>query len=169
MGTDALIERCAELPGPRLIVIEDLEPKPQGAIFGEVLSNVFRSADYVGLITNAACRDVHELQALGWPCWGAGVMAGFHGGGYFGCLEPVTVGGMPIASGDLLHADANGVVSVPAERVAMVCELAPRYDQIEKLCVSRMRDEGASPSQALGELRKAMSSLRSAIAQASSR
>ena len=167
-GTDILIERSADVPAPRLIVVEDLAPQPGSAIFGEVLSNAFRHCGYVGMITNGAGRDLAQLEAMKWPCWSGGVAAGFcAGSGFLACSHPVTIAGLTIQPGDLLHADVDGVVRIPLDIVALVCELGPRFDAIEQRCINRLKDteaSGGSLANAFDELRSAFAKLHSDIA-----
>jgi regulator of RNase E activity RraA len=105
-------------PKPALIVIEDLDGAHAGfgAFWGEVQSAIHRGMGAVGLVTNGSIRDL--------PQWAPGfqVLAGSVGPAHaFSHIEafdlPVTVAGMPVRTGDLVHADRHGAVVIPLAAV----------------------------------------------------
>lgn len=105
-------------PKPALIVIEDLDGADAGygAWWGEVQSAIHRGMGAVGLVTNGSIRDL--------PQWAPGfqVLAGSIGPSHaFAHVEefdiPVTVAGMAVRTGDLVHADRHGAVVVPLAAV----------------------------------------------------
>ena len=105
-------------PKPAMIVIEDLDGANAGtgAFWGEVQSAIHRGMGAVGLVTNGSIRDL--------PQWAPGfqVLAGNVGPSHaFSHVEafdlPVTVAGMPVRTGDLIHADRHGAVVVPLAAV----------------------------------------------------
>jgi hypothetical protein len=105
-------------PKPSLIVIEDLDGANAGygAFCGEVQSAIHRGLGAVGLVTNGSIRDL--------PQWAPGfqVLAGSVGPSHaFANLVafdvPVTIAGMPIRTGDLVHADRHGAVVIPPAAV----------------------------------------------------
>ena len=69
----------------------------------------------VGILTNGGLRDVHQVRALqDFQLFCSGLVVS-HGNPI--CLsvgDPVTISGLQIQSGDLLHGDVNGVVLIPA-------------------------------------------------------
>lgn len=110
----------AEGPGPTITVIEDIDPHPGfGALWGEVNSNLHRALGSLGVVTNGSIRDIDDwadnFQAL------AGMVNPSHGWVHvvdYGI--PVTVHGMQVKPGDLIHADRHGAVVVPPEAVAEI-------------------------------------------------
>ncbi len=161
IGTDALIEAFLNAPCPRILVLQDLATPPRGALFGEVLGTTIRTFGYVGLITNGAIRDLDALSSLGLPCWATGVTAGFTGGGYLTLGEPVTIAGLTVNTGDLLHADSSGVVHIPAPTAEPVVELAHTVDEIEQRFVQALRAAGED----LAAMKRAMQTLRDEMGQ----
>ena len=53
-------EGFAELPGPAVLVFEDLDNPPVGATFGEVMCSVYKAFGSVGLITSGGGRDLDQ-------------------------------------------------------------------------------------------------------------
>jgi regulator of RNase E activity RraA len=105
-------------PKPSLIVIEDLDGAHAGygAFWGEVQSAIHRGMGAVGLVTNGSIRDL--------PQWAPGfqVLAGSvgpsHAFSHVVAFDlPVTVAGMPVRTGDLVHADRHGAVVIPLAAV----------------------------------------------------
>jgi 4-hydroxy-4-methyl-2-oxoglutarate aldolase len=67
-----------------------------------------------GMIVDGTVRDIGGLRRVGIPIWGWGQVSG-HGLFYTTRFDaPVTVADLAISPGDLLAADADGVVKIPA-------------------------------------------------------
>lgn len=118
------VEAILTLPCPRIVVFQDLDEPPAAATFGEVMAAVYKRFGCVGLITSGSARDLEAVRDMDFAVFASGISVS-HG---FGRIEavhgPVNVGGLTIRPGDLIHADRNGVVSVPkatASRVADAC------------------------------------------------
>jgi regulator of RNase E activity RraA len=106
------IERASK---PSVVVISDIGPDPgRGCHMGEVMATTARALGAVGCVCDSGLRDVAEVQALGgfhYFCPGFVVS---HGRATIVDIGvPVTVAGLSIASGDLLHGDVNGLMTVP--------------------------------------------------------
>ena len=115
-----------ELPAPRIVVFEDIDPEPCGATFGEVMCTVYQNFGCVGLITSGGARDLDQVRALGFPCWASSVISSHAWCRIVDTHVPVRVGGCEIRPGELLHAECNGVAIVPgglAAEIALGCEL----------------------------------------------
>jgi 4-hydroxy-4-methyl-2-oxoglutarate aldolase len=72
-----------------------------------------------GLVTDGLLRDRAGILAAGFACWGRGLSPNspyFKGPGEIGL--PVTLGGVAVESGDVIVADAEGVVVVPRRALA---------------------------------------------------
>ncbi len=111
------LDYVAAAPQPSVVVIEDLDdPVGYGAFWGEVQSNVHKALGCVGTITNGSIRDIPAI-ADGFQML-AGSIVPSHA--YVHVVEfgiPVTVHGMAVKSGDLIHADRHGAVVVPLETI----------------------------------------------------
>ena len=121
------IETFAELPGPAVMVIQDLDEPTAGACFGELLCNAYKAFGGCGLVTSGAGRDLEQIEAIDFPLFIGSKMCS-HGAGHIpGIGVPVTVGGITVYPGDLLHGDRNGVTTIPLEIAAEVAEVADEY------------------------------------------
>ena len=109
-------------PKPAVLVIKDVGPHPaKGCHMGEVMATTARALGAVGCVSDAGLRDVKEVAALGdfqYFCPGFVVS---HGQPVILDVNvKVEIHGLPIAPGDLLHGDVNGLLVVPAEIAAAV-------------------------------------------------
>jgi 4-hydroxy-4-methyl-2-oxoglutarate aldolase len=128
-------------PEPRVVAIEDLDNPPgAGAFVGEVHSNILRALGCAGAITNGAVRDIPAVEKIPFHLF-AGSVAVSHA--YAHIVEiggDVRIGGLKIKSGDLLHADRHGVLSVPAKIApklpSVVLTLAEEERKLIALCRS---------------------------------
>ena len=70
------IEHVLSIPGPRILVVEDLDPEERrlGALWGEVQSNTFKRLGCLGTITNGGVRDLDEVRALGFQLFSSRVV-----------------------------------------------------------------------------------------------
>ena len=117
---------------PRVIVIQDLDSMPAAAIYGEVMATTFKKFGYVGLVTNGAGRDYEQVRQLGFACFTSSMIASH---GYPTLPEanvPVTIAGLHVVPGQLLHADANGIVHIPNAIAGAVAELVDPFIAAEQ-------------------------------------
>jgi regulator of RNase E activity RraA len=127
------------VPAPRIVVVEDLSSKPGlGAFLGEVHSNILLALGCVGAVTNGAVRDLPAVEKLGFQFF-ASALSVSHS--YVHIVEtgtPVSVAGLTIGSGDLLHGDLHGVQTVPhaiVDRIpAASAEIAARESAVIAQC-----------------------------------
>jgi regulator of RNase E activity RraA len=114
-GLVAQLEQLATLPGPAVVVFQDLDNPPVSATFGEIMCSTYQAFGAVGLITSGAGRDLDQVEAIGFPCFTDGTICSH---GYCQVVrigEPASVGGVTVYTGDLLHGDRNGVTTIPVE------------------------------------------------------
>ncbi len=121
-GLDAQVEKFAELPGPAVVVYQDLDEPTVSATFGEVMCTTYQAFGAVGLITSGAGRDLDQVEAINFPTFTNGTICA-HGYCHTPHVNvPVTVGGLCIEPGMLLHGDRNGVTTIPLEIASEVPE-----------------------------------------------
>lgn len=109
-------------PAPRVVVMQDIDAKPIGSFWGEVQGNVHKALGCVGVVTNGGVRDLNEVHALGFQFFANAVLVSH---AYVRLVEinvPVTVGGMIVRPGDLIHADQHGAQVVPIDLVPKIPE-----------------------------------------------
>lgn len=126
------------IPAPRVVVMQDLDPTPVGSYWGEVQANIHRALGCVGVVTDGGVRDVDEVRTLGFHLFSSCLLASH---AYVHIVDfggPVTVAGLEVRPGDLLHGDKHGVTSIPPEIAAeidtAVARLAEREQRIFAAC-----------------------------------
>lgn len=107
-----------------VLVVANLAPARLGMV-GEIIGSILRARGLAGLVVDGGVRDLRELRALGLPIWSRTVTAsGTTKSGPGWVNVPVVAGGATVRPGDLVVADADGVVVVPAGAAADVRERA---------------------------------------------
>jgi regulator of RNase E activity RraA len=139
------LDYVAAMPRPSIVVIEDLDSEHVGfgAFWGEVQSNLHKALGCLGTITNGSIRDIPMIppgfQML------AGSISPSHA--YVHVVDfavDVTVHGMAVTSGDLVHADRHGAVVVPVDKIDA---MRPAFDKLtaqEARIIQAARDPGAT-------------------------
>lgn len=128
-----------ELPGPPVVVFQDLDQPTASATFGEVMCTTYKTFGAAGLITSGAARDLDQVAALQFPCFSDGTICA-HGYCHFGQLQvPVQVGGVTIYPGDLMHGDLNGVTTIPIAIAAAVAHACKEYMDAEAVVLDYLR------------------------------
>jgi regulator of RNase E activity RraA len=102
------------------------------AILGDLLAGDLLRAGIVAVVTDGLIRDSRAVAALGLPVWARGVTpVASRKDGVGGVGGDVVIGGVPVADGDVVVADADGVVVWPAAHVATCLEKADAKRQAE--------------------------------------
>ena len=88
----------------------------RAACWGELFSTAARARGARGTLIDGYCRDARVIAALGYPVWCRGLLPLDVKGrlAVTAWRQPAVVGGLPVQPGDLVVADADGVVVAPA-------------------------------------------------------
>jgi regulator of RNase E activity RraA len=126
IGFNKLYELLANAPKPAIVVMQDVGPdRLHSCHAGEVMSTTMKRLGAVGILTDGGLRDAKEVRVLGgFQYFCAGLVVS-HGNPI--CVsvgDEVTISGMRVRMGDLLHGDVNGVVHIPDECTDQVAEAA---------------------------------------------
>ena len=122
----------ASLPGPKIVVLQDLDkPRVIGSFWGEVAANTHRALGCVGTITDGAVRDIDEMTNAGLKAIARRFCVG-HAYSHpvrWGC--EVEAFGVKVHPGDLIHADKHGFLVIPREDEPRLLEAARFMDSNE--------------------------------------
>ncbi|WP_434667251.1 dimethylmenaquinone methyltransferase [Paraburkholderia sp. A3BS-1L] len=118
-------------PGDNLAIHIAMERVPRGSIlvistggfvagyWGEVLTVAAEAAGVAGLIIDGGVRDIAALTARRFPVFSRGIsMRGTIKASSPSVGRPISFAGTPVATGDLVVADDDGVLVIPAAHVA---------------------------------------------------
>ena len=137
------LDYVAADPRPSVVMIQDLdEPAGYGAFWGEVQSNVHKALGCIGTITNGSIRDI-PMIAPGFQML-AGSISPSHA--YVHVVDfgrEVTIKGMAVQSGDLIHFDRHGAVVVPVDKVGEMRTALEKLLKNEARIIKAARVPGA--------------------------
>ncbi|WP_425616435.1 RraA family protein [Anatilimnocola sp. NA78] len=168
-GLQKQLEQFAALPGPAMVVFQDLDDPPAAAVFGEVMCSTYQAFGSAGLITNGAGRDLEQVKALKYSVFTGSSICSH---GYCHMLHlglPVRVGGLMVNQGDLLHGDANGVTSIPLEIAGEIADVATEFLAAEDIVMNYVKAPGPKTITEYDKLRKEFQAVAAALGKRVSR
>ena len=118
-----LVEALAKSRKPSIIVIkQDFPPEilPKVGLCGGNMTTMFKACGAVGVITNGPSRDVDEIRPMKFQYIMSGVTPGHGDMAIHAVNVPVSVAGMDVAPGEIIHMDENGACKFPADRLVDV-------------------------------------------------
>lgn len=135
----------AELPGPPVVVFQDLDNPVCAATFGEVMCSSYKAFGAAGIITSGAGRDLDQVEALNFPCFSNGTICA-HGWCHIVQTHvPVHVGGAMVHPGDVIHGDPNGVTTIPLEIASAVAHACADFMAAEAVVLDYLRSGRVDP------------------------
>ena len=132
-----LLNLLSTIPEPRIVVIEDIDsPDCLGAFWGELQVNIHQRLDCIGTITNGGIRDLNEVRNLGFHFFAKRAIPSHAYVHLIDVGKPVTIGGLIIKNGDILHGDVHGVVKVPLDIARKILAASKIVEAKEKKIIS---------------------------------
>jgi 4-hydroxy-4-methyl-2-oxoglutarate aldolase len=157
-GDNWMLHVAAELLQQGDVAVLATSSDNADGMFGDLLATSFRARGAAGLVIDAACRDVSELRAMGFPVWSKAVNAKGTVKATIGSVNtPIICAGAFVQPGDVIAADDDGVVVVPKAHAASVAAAAGRREDKEAQTRRRL---------AAGELGLDVYGMRDALAKA---
>jgi regulator of RNase E activity RraA len=142
-STRAAIEAMPE----GVIVVADAMGCRDAGIFGDILCARLVKRGVTALVTDGAVRDVAGVNGTGLPVWCAGGAAppSVAGLTFVEWQVPVGCGGVAVFPGDVVVADADGAVLIPADLVEAVTEASVEQERLEAWIVTQVEAGVALP------------------------
>lgn len=134
----------ADVNGPTITVIEDVDyPDCIGAYWGEINTKVHKGFGLSGALTNGVVRDLGDL-AEDFPVV-AGSIGPSHGFVHVREIDtPVSLFGIKVSPGDLVHADRHGAVVIPNEVIPILKDAVHKLFASERLILDPAEKAGFS-------------------------
>lgn len=130
------------------IVVVDARGDMTAGVFGDMMSTYFRGRGGAGMVIDGALRDRPNLSKLEIPTWVRGWTPNFHTQTNlmpFAVNTPIACGGVTVMPGDIIVADDDGAVCVPAALAAEVIQRSNQHHEWEDF--SRMKLKQGAPLQ----------------------
>jgi 4-hydroxy-4-methyl-2-oxoglutarate aldolase len=132
---------------PRVLVIEDTDAHPgRGALVGPVHACILKALGFAGVVTTGAVRGSAKFAEIGLGAYSGNVSPSH---AYCHVIEmggPVTVAGVQIETGEIIHGDHDGIVSIPADLAPRIPDAAGRFMKRERSVCEFCARPGFSPA-----------------------
>ncbi len=116
--TDGLYQQVDEITRmdlPVMWVVKSVGSRPDHeCILGDGMAKMLRAAGCLGIVTDGGVRDVNGLLSTSFAAYCRGVVVHHCAIRFRPTTEPLEIGGIMIEAGDVLHANQEGVIKIPA-------------------------------------------------------
>jgi len=156
-GDNLMIHAAMAMAKPGDILVIDGKGDQTCALMGAIMINACKQLNLGGVVMDAAMRDSLELRELGFPVFCAGTNPNGPTKFVPGRINwPVSVGGIAVSPGDLVVADADGVVFIERDKAASLLPLAKKKVDDETKRIADIRaNKALRPGWLDGALRAA--------------
>jgi 4-hydroxy-4-methyl-2-oxoglutarate aldolase len=131
-GDNWMMHVVAEQIRPGDVVVAACTTDSFDGFFGDLLATSFQARGACGLIIDGGVRDVNELEKMGFPVFSRAINAKGTIKATLGSVNiDVICAGAQVKPGDVVIADVDGVVIVPAARAQEVADAAEKRESFE--------------------------------------
>ncbi|GAQ64218.1 MULTISPECIES: RraA family protein [Streptomyces] len=129
-----------DVPAGAVILIDNAG-RTDCTVWGGIMSQIAHARGIAGTVIHGTCRDVAIATDAGYPIWSVSrfMRTGKDRVRVAAVQTAVTIDGVLVHPGDILVADDDGAVAVPAARWDEVAGLARRIDRVEDAIVDSVR------------------------------
>lgn len=129
------------------VVVIDARGSVEAGCFGDILVARMRMRGVAAMVTDGAVRDAAGVRETGLPVWCAGAsapasVAALH---FVGWSEPIGCGGVAVMPDDMIVADGDGAIVVPAALAAEVARDGAEQEAFERWAQDRVEEGAALP------------------------
>ena len=140
-GDNLMIHKALQILQPGDVLVVDGGGDVSRALFGEIMMTVAKSRGAIGVVFDAAIRDVEAFEKHRFPCWARGVnMRGPYKDGPGSINVPVSIGGMVVHPGDVILGDGDGIIALAPELVLEAARLGKEKETTERKTIQSIHD-----------------------------
>ena len=132
---------------PTILVFEQkFPPEIAGKVglAGGNMTSAMKAVGCLGAISNGPSRDLDEIRPMRFQYMLSGVTAGHGGMAVHAVSVPVSVAGMDVSPGEIIHMDENGACKFPADKVEAVLNNVRALQKEEEARMGRLRDANSA-------------------------
>lgn len=129
LGVGDVLRAIGDSPKPAVLFIKQDYPenlRVKNGLCGGNMATAFKSAGVTGIVSDGPSRDIGEIRPMGIQYMLTGVSPGHGPMAVKAVGTPVSICGMDVCPGDIIHMDENGAVKFPREYLEDVlknCEI----------------------------------------------
>jgi regulator of RNase E activity RraA len=142
------------IAAPRILVAQDLDDtEGVGAMWGEVQATIFKALGCKAIVTDGVVRDLKEVRAMDLQLYAIGTTVSHAYAHFESAGMGVSIGGLAVRPGDLLHADQHGVLLIPQSIASRLPDAADKIIAREQKLIGWIRSPEFDPDR-LEEMRR---------------
>ena len=118
-----VIDALAASKQPTILVLEQKWPPElfgKAGLAGGVMTSAMKSVGCLGVVSNGPSRDIDEIRPMKFQYLLSGITPGHGEMAVQAVNVPVSVGGMDVSPGEIIHMDENGACKFPADKMEAV-------------------------------------------------
>jgi 4-hydroxy-4-methyl-2-oxoglutarate aldolase len=142
LGFDDVLRAIEASPKPVILVIKQNFPeaiKRKNGLSGGNMTTAMKALGCAGVVTDGPSRDMQEIRGMDFQYLLTGVSPGHGDFAVEAVNVPVSVCGMDVAPGEIIHMDENGACKFPADKLDEVLRLSERLAAAEERRMAKMR------------------------------
>ena len=145
-GDNLMIHAAIALAKPGDVLVIDGKGDQTCALMGTIMMNQCKAVGIAGVILDAAVRDSEEIREMKYPVFSVGTNPNGPTKFVPGRINhPICAGGIAISPGDLIVADADGVVVLERNKAAAMLPLAAKKLADEVSRIDAIQKRGNAP------------------------
>jgi 4-hydroxy-4-methyl-2-oxoglutarate aldolase len=155
-GDNLMIHAAMSLAKPGDVLVIDGKGDQTAALMGTIMMTACKQLGLAGVVIDGAVRDSLEIDEMDYPVFSFGTNPNGPTKNVPGRIgHPVSIGGVTVRSGDLIVADADGVVAIDRERVEGLLPLARKKVEDESSRIAAIKKGNTAASWLEAALRAA--------------
>lgn len=124
-GDNLMMHKALQLAQPGDVLVLSNGGGTQGALWGELAGNYAQTKKLAGVIVDGSIRDTDALAKMGFPVWFTSISVCHPEKRSLGAVNvPIVCDGVLVNPGDIVVADADGVIVIPRRYLGIAVEIA---------------------------------------------